>query len=180
MQFRSCKVWMYTFVYGFHLACFLFPYRLLRGQKGVITIQQCSIQNQKGAITMDLYSNSALLVLKRTSLNSDNALLAFNWWYKLWRFTTRIFFLIKKRKKKKESQLRARRALLQIKDVLLRTRRVLLSLTLYSNSALLVLNGTSLNCNNTLLALNWQNSFSILYKNWRKKNMKLITKICHF
>ena len=53
-------------------------------------------------------------------------------------------------------QLRARRALLQIKDVLLRTRRALLPLTLYSNSALLVLNWTSLSCNNALLALNWR------------------------
>ena len=52
-------------------------------------------------------------------------------------------------------QLRARRALLQIKDVPLRTRRALLPLILYSNSALLVLNGTSLSCNNALLALNW-------------------------
>ena len=51
-------------------------------------------------------------------------------------------------------QLRARRGLLQIKDVPLRTRRALLPLTLYSDSALLVLNGTSLSCNNTLLALN--------------------------
>ena len=41
-------------------------------------------------------------------------------------------------------QLRARRALFQIKDVLLRTRRALLPLTLYSNSALLVLNGKHL------------------------------------
>ena len=50
-------------------------------------------------------------------------------------------------------QLRARRALLQIKNVPLRTRRELLPLTLYSDSALLVLNGTSLSCNNALLAL---------------------------
>ena len=44
-------------------------------------------------------------------------------------------------------QLRARRALLQIKDVPLKTRRALLPLTLYSNSALLVLRGTSFSCN---------------------------------
>ena len=52
--------------------------------------------------------------------------------------------------------LRARRALMHIKDVPLRTRRALLPFTLYSNSALLVLNGTSLSCNNALLALNWR------------------------
>ena len=59
-------------------------------------------------------------------------------------------------------QLRARRALLQIKDVPLRTRRALLPLTLYSNSALLVLNGTSLSCNNALLALNWRYDKAII------------------
>ena len=53
-------------------------------------------------------------------------------------------------------QLRARRMLLQIKDVPLRTRRALLLYKVYGNSALLVLNGTSLICNNTLLALNWR------------------------
>ena len=51
-------------------------------------------------------------------------------------------------------QLRARRALLQIKDVPLRTRRALLLYKVYGDSALLVLNGTSLNFNNALLALN--------------------------
>ena len=53
-------------------------------------------------------------------------------------------------------QMRARRALLQLKDVPLRTRRALLPLTLYSNSTLLVLNGTSLICNSALLALSWR------------------------
>ena len=51
-------------------------------------------------------------------------------------------------------QLRARRALLQFKDVPLRTRRALLLYKVYGDSALLVLNGTSLICNNALLALN--------------------------
>ena len=52
-------------------------------------------------------------------------------------------------------QLRARRALLQLKDVPLRTRRVLLLYKVNGNSALLVLNGTSLICNNALLTLSW-------------------------
>ena len=51
------------------------------------------------------------------------------------------------------SQLRARRALLQLKDVPLRTRRALLLYKVNGNSALLVLNGTSLICNSALLAL---------------------------
>ena len=51
-------------------------------------------------------------------------------------------------------QLRARRALLQSKDVPLRTRRAVSLYKVYVNSALLVLNGTSLICNNALLALN--------------------------
>ena len=50
-------------------------------------------------------------------------------------------------------QLRARMALLQLKDVPLITRRALLLYKFSSNSALLVLNGTSLICNNALLAL---------------------------
>ena len=50
-------------------------------------------------------------------------------------------------------QLRARRALLQLKDVPLRTRRALLLYKVNGNSALLVLNGTSLICNSALLAL---------------------------
>ena len=53
-------------------------------------------------------------------------------------------------------KLRARRALLQFKDVTLRTRRALSLYKVNGNSALLVLNGISLICNNALLALNWQ------------------------
>ena len=53
-------------------------------------------------------------------------------------------------------QLRARRVLLQFKDLQLRIRRVLLLYKVCGNSsAFLVLNGTSLKCNNALLALNW-------------------------
>ena len=51
-------------------------------------------------------------------------------------------------------QLRARRALLQLKDVPLRTRRALLLYKVNGNSALLVLKGTSLSCDNALLTLN--------------------------
>ena len=51
-------------------------------------------------------------------------------------------------------ELRARRALLQFKDVPLRTRKALSLYNVYGDSALLVLSGTSLNCNNALLALN--------------------------
>ena len=53
--------------------------------------------------------------------------------------------------------LRARTALLQLKDVPLRTRRALLLYKVNCDSALLVLNGTSLICNSALLALSWQN-----------------------
>ena len=53
-------------------------------------------------------------------------------------------------------QLRARRALLQFKDIPLKTRRALLLYKVYGDSALLVFNGTSLICNNALLALNWR------------------------
>ena len=50
-------------------------------------------------------------------------------------------------------QLRARRALLQLKDVPLRTRRGLLLYKVNGNITLLVLNGTSLICNSARLAL---------------------------
>ena len=53
-------------------------------------------------------------------------------------------------------QLRARRALLQLKDVPLRTRRALLLFKVNGISALLVLNGTSLICNSALLVLSWR------------------------
>ena len=61
-------------------------------------------------------------------------------------------------------QVKARRALLQFKDVLLRTRRVLSLYKVYGDRALLVFNGTSLNCNNALLALNWR------YVVWNNKH----------
>ena len=71
----------------------------------------------------------------------------------------------------KYRQLRARRALLEIKDVPLRTRRALL--TLYSNSTLLVLNGTSLSCNNALLALNWRYVRLTMLK-YKENNKKFV------
>ena len=55
---------------------------LAESQKGTNTVQWCSVENQKGAITMyTLYSNGALLVLNGTSLNCINALLVLNWLY---------------------------------------------------------------------------------------------------
>ena len=53
-------------------------------------------------------------------------------------------------------RLRARRGLLQFKDVPLRIRRALSLYKVYGDSAFLVLNGTPLNCNKALLAFNWQ------------------------
>ena len=50
-------------------------------------------------------------------------------------------------------QLRARKVLMQFKDVVLRFRRVLLLYKVYDDSTLLVINGTSLNSINGLLAL---------------------------
>ena len=43
-------------------------YKLLKsaveGQKGVNDIQRCSVENHKGAIAVQVYGDSALLVLK--------------------------------------------------------------------------------------------------------------------
>ena len=63
---------------------------------------------------------------------------------------SRVYFLFSYR------HLRARRALLQLKDVQLRTRRAQLLYKVNGNSALLALNGTSLICNSALLALSWR------------------------
>ena len=49
-------------------------------QKGVNDVQRCSVENQKGAIAIEfVMSDSALLVLNGTLLNSDKALVALNW-----------------------------------------------------------------------------------------------------
>ena len=53
----------------------------VESQKGANNIQRCSDQNQKSRRALSLYkvySDSALLVLNGTSLNSDSALLAIN------------------------------------------------------------------------------------------------------
>ena len=47
---------------------------------GTITLLRCSVENQKGAIIIyTLYSDSILLVLNRTPLNIDSAILALNY-----------------------------------------------------------------------------------------------------
>ena len=66
-------------------------------------------------------------------------------------------------------QLRARRALLNFKDVPLRTRRALSLYKVFGDSALLVLNGTSLNSDSTLLILNWQ---YVLWKMRKQSQIK--------
>ena len=54
----------------------------VESQKGIIIIQGCSVENQKGAIALHtIYRYSVLLALNGTSLNSDNdqnALLSLN------------------------------------------------------------------------------------------------------
>ena len=51
------------------------PFRIssVESQKGIITIQRYSFENKKGDIAVQIQSDSALMVLKGTSLNSDNA-----------------------------------------------------------------------------------------------------------
>ena len=62
------------------LSCFrasLLPNKVvIESQNGVIAVQRCSVENQKGAIVQhNIYGDSALLVLSGTSLNCKNALL---------------------------------------------------------------------------------------------------------
>ena len=69
---------------------------LVKSQKGTITIQWYSVENQKGAISnisddplrtrralslYTVYGSSAFLVVNKTLFNSDNALLSLNWQY---------------------------------------------------------------------------------------------------
>ena len=51
-----------------------------QSQKGVIIIQRCPVENQKADIA-NFYGNIALLVLNRTSVNRNNALLVLSRWY---------------------------------------------------------------------------------------------------
>ena len=101
------------------------------------------------------YGDSTLLVLNGTSFNSINALLVLSRRYVyIVHIHSNKDFLVNISQRYR--QLRARRALLQIKAVPLRTRRALLLYKVNSSSALLVLNGTSLSCINALLALSWR------------------------
>ena len=52
---------------------------LAENQMGINVIQQCSIENQKGAFATDIVQDSAFLVLNAPSLGSVCALLALNW-----------------------------------------------------------------------------------------------------
>ena len=58
-------------------------YRRLRARRALRIFQICSVDNQKGANAID-FSDSAILVLKRTPLNISKALLALNSWYVTW------------------------------------------------------------------------------------------------
>ena len=63
--------------------------------------------------------------------------------------------------KSARANLRARRALMHFKDVMLITRRTLSLYKIYGDSALMILNGTSLNSVNALLALSPRNMASV-------------------
>ena len=55
---------------------------IIESQKGIITIQQCSIENLEGQLSLyKVYGDSALLVLIGISLYSINALLVLSWWF---------------------------------------------------------------------------------------------------
>ena len=83
--------------------------------------------------------------------------------------------------------LRARRALLQFKDVPLRNKKALLLYKICGDSTLLVLNGTSLNCNNAHLALNWRNRlctafFESIHSRMKDRFIPAVSHLpqCHF
>ena len=110
---------------------------LMKTQKGAINIQRCYVESQKGTIDEQrLWRYLAPFWFSMEFLWTVIVPL----WLSNWQYR----------------QLRARRALLQLKDVPLRTRRVLLLYKVNGNSALLVLNGISLNSDSAPLALSWQ------------------------
>ena len=79
------SLWNVMKVIGMHLSPSLmwvvFSMTSTESQKGLNTVQQCSIENQKGATAIDFIRTIAPLAFRfwyRSSLNSTNTLLALN------------------------------------------------------------------------------------------------------
>ena len=62
---------------------FLMVYCQLRSRRTLTLFSDILLSIRRALLPYTLFSNRALLVLKGTLLNSDNTLLALNWWYML-------------------------------------------------------------------------------------------------
>ena len=56
-------------------------YRQLRARKALSIFKDVPLRTRMTLLLYNVYGNSALLVLSRTSLNTDSALLALNWYF---------------------------------------------------------------------------------------------------
>ena len=121
-------------------------YRPLRAKKGIINIQQCSVENQKGVINI----NSVLLRARRALSISNSVLLRTR---RVLSISNSVLLRGRALSIFNSVLLRTRRVLSISNNVLLRTRRALSSCNVHSDSVLLVLNETSLKCDNALLLL---------------------------
>ena len=73
----------YLYCNSFFIIPLFTTYRQLRARRALITFQRCSghLRTRRALSQYNVYSDSALLVLNRTSLKSDSAIPALNWQY---------------------------------------------------------------------------------------------------
>ena len=61
---------------------YVLAYRQLRARRALLISKDVQLRNRRALLLYNVYGDSALLVLSRTSLKSDSALLALNWRFK--------------------------------------------------------------------------------------------------
>ena len=108
----------------------------IESRRALSIFKDVPLRTRKALSLYNINGDSALLVLNRTWLNSDNALLVFSW---------HLVSHVALCRRMRTSNL--------TNIVSLGTRRALALYKVYGSSALLVLNGTSLNSDNALLVL---------------------------
>ena len=59
-------------------------YRQLRARRALSIVKDVPSITRRALLLYNVYGDSALLLLNGTFLNSDNTLLALNWWYITW------------------------------------------------------------------------------------------------
>ena len=64
-----------------HIECFMWTHCQVRARRVLSIFKDVPLRTRRVLLPYTFYSNSALLVLNRTSLDIDSSLLAFNWQY---------------------------------------------------------------------------------------------------